>query len=304
MPDYHANISLHDAAAMLLRHKRIVVTTHAKPDGDAFGSVVALSTALRNAGLDVQSFFMPPVPASFRQLRGAATVKTLNNGDHLPEADLTVIIDTGAWSQLSPIRDDLAKRLDKTLILDHHLSGDVEAACRYIDGKAAASCEIVGDLLDALAAFKEPPGLADKLYDLTVAEAIFVGLASDSGWFRFSNTRPRTHELAARLLRLGVDHAGLYRKLEQADRPEKLLLLIRALNGMKLVAGGRGAVMVLKADDFAQAGALLEETERFVDIPQMVATVEVVALITETPPSENSGRAGAETARLAGGRSA
>ena len=62
MLEYHSNITLIDAAAMLLRHKRLVVTTHAKPDGDAFGSVVALSTALRNVGVDVQPFFMPPGP--------------------------------------------------------------------------------------------------------------------------------------------------------------------------------------------------------------------------------------------------
>ena len=117
-------------------------------------------------------------------------MKTLANGEHLPEADLTVILDTGAWSQLSPIREDLAKRLDKVLIFDHHLSGDVEAGCRYIDGKAAASCEIVGDVLDALAGLKEAAGFKDKFYDSTVTEAIYIGLVSDTGWFRFSNTRP------------------------------------------------------------------------------------------------------------------
>src|SRR5690606_21036827 len=107
--------------------------------------------------------------------------------------------------------------------------------------------------------------------------------------FRFSNTRPMTHELAARLLRCGVDHAHLYQQLEQTERPAKLALMIRALDSLQLLADGRAAVMVLRAEDFAQTGANLEETERFVDIPQTVSTVQIVVLITE-PPADPEGK--------------
>lgn len=284
MNDYQSNLTLAQAVKLLAEAGRIVVTTHAKPDGDAFGAVVGMSGALRKAGLAVTACFMPPVPASFRLLRGCEEVKVLANGERLPEAPLTLVLDTGAWSQLVPIRQDLQKRLDRTLILDHHISGDVPAGHRYIDVHAAASSEIVAEAIDALALEKALP--REKLYDATVAEALFVGLASDTGWFRFSNTRPLTHELAARLLRMGVNHAELYQKLEQTDRPEKLMLLIRALSSLQLVAGGRAALMVLRREDFTHSGALIEETERFVDIPQVVSTVEVVVLITEPPPDD------------------
>lgn len=281
MSEYVSNLARDDAAALLAGSKRVLVTTHAKPDGDAYGAVVALSSALRLAGAEAHACFMPPVPASFQTLAGFDRVRVMEEGAHWPEADLNVIVDTGAWSQLSPARAVLTPRLAHTLILDHHLTGGVEAAHRYIDSAAAASCEIVAEMIDLVA---RKMGLAaDALHDATVCEALFVGIAADTGWFRFSNTRPRTHELAARLLRRGVDQASLYQKLEQMERPEKLQLLIRAVASLRLIAGEQAAVMVLRGRDFAETGALIEETERFVDIPQAVESVRVVALITEPP---------------------
>jgi bifunctional oligoribonuclease and PAP phosphatase NrnA len=280
MPDYTSNITLADAARTLRDARRVVVTTHAKPDGDAFGSVIALSAALRAMGKDVFAAFIPPVPASFRALRDADSARTLAPDDKLPESDLLVILDTGAWAQLAPLRPQLEPRLPGALILDHHLTGDTPAAKRWIDTSAASCCEVVADVL------MHPEltgGNPDKLLTPTVAESLFTGIAADTGWFRFSNTRPHTHELAARLLKLGVDHAALYAKMEQTERLEKLMLMVRALGSLKLLAGGRAAMMVLRARDFAETGALVEETERFVDVPQAVASVELVVLITEPP---------------------
>ncbi|MCX5661324.1 MAG: DHH family phosphoesterase [Planctomycetota bacterium] len=289
---YESTISLDQAADLLRQHRQVTVTTHAKPDGDAFGSVIALAGALRAMGSQVEARFMPPVPAALRTLKGQALARELAPGEALPEAPLTVILDTGAWSQLAPIKETLAARLGKTLILDHHLSGDVDARWRYIDGSAGSCCEVVAQVIDRLGqAPGRAPGMAgpgapvgpDALIDPAVADALFVGIASDTGWFRFSNTRAVTHLLAARLLGLGVDHAALFQKLEQTERPEKLALMIRAMASMRLIAGGRAAVMTLKAEDFAATGAHIEETERFVDLPQAVSTIEVVAILTETP---------------------
>src|SRR5689334_19397158 len=177
MSEYESNVTLDEACERMLDAGSVVVTTHAKPDGDALGAVVALSQGLRNAGVKLASaFFMPPVPASLRLVRGADTVSMLDAGQPMPEAELTVIVDTGAWAQIAPIRDDLAKRLDRTLILDHHLSGDVPAAMRYIDTNAASSCEVVADAIDTMADLK---GLrsGEKLWNPAIAEALFVGVA-------------------------------------------------------------------------------------------------------------------------------
>lgn len=278
MDSYTSNTTLRDIAQLLLGSDAPVLMTHAKPDGDAFGSVVALARALQIAGRRPRVLLVPPVPRSFGKLLGANIPELFNAQTSLPDSDRYVIVDTGAWGQVSPMDGPLREKLDKLVIVDHHLSGDIPAAFRYIDGKAAACAEIIAQLIDELIAIT-----GKDLTDATVCEQLFVGLASDTGWFRFSNTRPQTHELAAKLLRKGVNQSSIYETLEQTDRPEKLLLMQHALDSLQFLAQNRAAVMVVKAEDFEQTGARLEETERLIDMPRTVAGVEVVAMIAQPP---------------------
>lgn len=270
---YESNITLQAAANLIRKAKSVVVTTHAKPDGDAFGSVIALCEVLKRQQMDVTALFMPPIPRGLMGLVGELEITTFEDGCQLPDADLYIVADTGAWSQVSPIGEQLQTRLDKTLVIDHHISGDLQAKHRFIDSKAAACCEIIAQFVDEL--------MAHVFEDPIVSNALYVGIATDTGWFKFSNTRPQTHELAARMIAAGVDHAALYGQSEQTERPEKLKLMTRALDSLELLGDASAAVMVLRKNDFTQTGALPEETERFVDIPQMVSTVEVVAIICE-----------------------
>lgn len=297
MSTYESNLNLSQVAERLRSATNVLIVTHAKPDGDAYGSVVALAAALSAMGKHVEPWLMPPIPESLRVLDGFPMCKSFTPGSEIGPTDCTVIVDTGAWAQLWPMKSILEPRLADTIILDHHLSGDVGAAYKHVEGQAAACCEVIAQLLEVMDRGRP----ADRsLFSPVVCEALFVGLASDTGWFRFSNTRPLTHQWAARLLSKGVNHAEVYRKLEQTERPEKLTLMIRALDSMKLLFGGRAAIMVLRGSDFQDTGALLEETERFVDIPQIVGSVELVVLVTETPDKHASRKETPSDTPLAG----
>lgn len=279
LTDYTSTLSLADAAKRLDAASRISLLTHAKPDGDAFGSLVALGLALQAQGRAIAAAFVPPVPDAFRDLAGAWMPTITEDPSILGDCDLLVIVDTGAKSQLGAMLPYAEARLDRTLIIDHHLSGDLPAAARYIDGAAAACCEIIAELLDAMGPASTRTG--SLVESPGIAAALFAGIASDTGWFRFSNVRPQTHQLAARLLAAGVDHADLYRQLEQQERPEKLRLLIRALDSLELLPGDAAALMCLTVADFAETGAREEETERLIDIPQQVGSIQVIALLSE-----------------------
>ena len=98
------------------------------------------------------------------------------------------------------MREELSGLMDRALIIDHHLAGDIPATWRYIDSHAAACCEIVAQLIECFES--DPPGSTDLLTPV-VCEALFAGIVSDTGWFRFSNTREQTHVLAAKLIRRG-----------------------------------------------------------------------------------------------------
>lgn len=283
MNDYTSNLNL-DRAAELLRDERgsICVVTHTKPDGDAAGSVVALVTALRAMGKDARGLLVRPILPSLASLADTPGIDIYDTENTLPAADRMVIVDTGAWSQVGPLDALIRPRLRSTLILDHHLSGGIDAAYRYIDATAAAAAEIVADLIDRLvgSASLEPT------VGQTINEALFAGIASDTGWFKFSNTTPRTLRLAADLVERGVNHADLFGQLEQSDRVEKLALLIRAVDSLQLLADGCAAVMVLRVKDFEETGALPEETERLIDIPQQVGTIKAIALVSEVKTDE------------------
>lgn len=287
MNEYSGNIEL-DQAAALIRETTgpIVVLTHAKPDGDAFGSTVALLEGLKLLGREAFGYFVAPMPATLADMAGAEEVTVVGPDETpmFPEASLYIVLDTGAWSQLGAPGKIVARQLERTLILDHHVSGDVAAAHRYVNGQRAATAEIVAELLALLLA--DRGGL--EASTAPMRDGLFVGIASDTGWFRFSSTRPETHQLAARLMRQGVDHAELYRQLEQKERAEKVMLLGRALNSLQLLCDGRAAVMVLRAKDFEETGALQEETERLIDQPQQIASVQVVVMLSEKPV-ENGG---------------
>jgi bifunctional oligoribonuclease and PAP phosphatase NrnA len=275
MTGYLSNTTPAQIAAALAQAQRVVVTTHAKPDGDAFGAVIALAQALERKGKAVERWIMPPLPIDLKVINGPVAPVHFHGSDADPlpqgEPDAIVVLDTGSWSQLAPMRTWLEPRCDRITLIDHHLYGDVPAPRRWVDTAAAATCEMVADLIDLLG----------RPLDMVIANALYVGLASDTGWFRFSNTTPRVHMLAARLLALGVDHAALYQKLEQSERMEKLLLSIRALESLQLLGGGKVALMTLRRSDFATTGARQEETERVVDLPQVVKDIRLVALLTE-----------------------
>ena len=281
--EYTSNIDLDQAAAFLREAQgRIAVLTHTKPDGDAGGSVVALVSALRAMGKDAVGLLVPPILPGLSPMVSVPGVQVVDDVAQIPAAQHYVIVDTGAWSQVGPLRELIEEHLDHTTIFDHHLAGDIPAARRYIDSKSAAAAEIIADLVEMLV---DVPAL-DKEVGKIINEALFTGISSDTGWFRFSNVTPRTHTLAARLIDRGVDHANLFGRLEQSERPEKLALLIRAVGSLQLLADGKAAIMTLRVADFDETGALPEETERLIDIPQAVSSIQAIALITEVHHGE------------------
>ena len=291
MPGYASNISLDDAVAWLRDagpDAHTLVVTHAKPDGDALGSLLALTLVLRQLGQTVTGALVPPVPAPLAELAGAeALVRCGSEAEAVAAAagvTRVVVVDTGAWSQVGVLRPAIEPLLTETLIIDHHLSGGIDAARLLIDGEAAAAAELVAEVVGRLLG-----GGADARLPEAVRDGLFVGIASDPGWFRFSNTRPQTHALAGRLIAQGADHANLYRRLEQQDRPEKLRLTQRALASIEAVAGGRGVIMTLRPADFAETGALPEETDRLVDLPQNTGPVEAVVLAVEAEAPNGNG---------------
>jgi phosphoesterase RecJ-like protein len=116
-----------------------------------------------------------------------------------------------------------------------------------------------------------------------MATALYVAIASDTGWFQFSNTRPYTHRLAALLMEKGVDTDRIYQLLHQNERAERVALQTRAMQSLELLANGRLAVMRIGKEDFTETHAHVPDTENIINIPLQIRTVEVSILLTDPP---------------------
>lgn len=279
-------VSVGEMADWIGSMRTAVLLTHVKPDGDALGSTLALARTInltrRTTGAisAAECWYAAPMPEWAPVLIGSTKVRVIEPGQPVPAAfdpEAVVICDTGSWNQLDPFRTFIEERLERTAIIDHHLQGDAEIADhRLLDTTAAAAVQPVAAVCCRLLGLDSPARLP-----VEVATPLYVGLATDTGWFRHSNVDGRVMRLAADLLEAGVDHAGLMELIEQNDRPSRLRLMQRALASLELVPAKYAAVMSLTTEDFRQAGAAPGESGGFVDIPRTVPSIRVSVLLTE-----------------------
>ncbi|HEY1923213.1 MAG TPA: bifunctional oligoribonuclease/PAP phosphatase NrnA, partial [Tepidisphaeraceae bacterium] len=259
--------------------RRVLITTHARPDGDALGSAAAMALALRRKKIDSDVLLFNRLPRKY------AFLFTDNQITHhdveagwpkpypLDAFDALLVVDTGTWSQLPGLKEQISDWPRPRLVLDHHLTQEDWADVKLVDTKAAAAGEIVAGLLET---WKVP-------IDKSIATALFVAIASDTGWFQFSNTRPATLRLAADLIEAGVNTDTMYQLLYQNERAERVALQTRAQDSLELLDSGRLAVMCVRKTDFDETGAKHEDTENLINIPLQIRTVEVSILLTEPP---------------------
>lgn len=257
--------------------RKVLVTTHVRPDGDALGTVAAAVLGMRKAGVAAEALLLSHLPRKY------AFVFEENRIVHhdaeqgwpaslkLADFDTLLVMDTGTWSQLPGLRERVEAWSGRKLVVDHHLTQEGWADVKLVVTEAAAAGEIAAELLDVW----------QIDFDQPIAVALYLAIASDTGWFQYSNTRPYTHRLAARLIEHGVNTDQMYQHLYQNERAERVTLQTRAQQSLELLAEGRLAVMRVKKEDFDRTGANVGDTENLINIPLQVRTVEVSLLFVE-----------------------
>jgi phosphoesterase RecJ-like protein len=257
--------------------RRVLITTHVRPDGDAIGTAAAMALSLRARGIADEILLFSRLPPKYAFIFEQNKIAHHNVETGWPENwsidkfDTLLVVDTGTWSQLPGLKERLNGFAGQRLILDHHLTQEDWADQKLLDSKAAAAGEIAAELLKRWKIELTP----------TIATALFLAIASDTGWFQFSNTRPATLRLAAHLMEIGVDTDRIYRLIYQNERVQRLALQTRAQQSLELLCDNRLAVMRLRRQDFQQTGADMTDTENLINIPLQVQPVEVCLLIVE-----------------------
>ncbi len=287
-----------DIVQRVRQAEKLLMVTHARPDGDALGSAAALAGAAEDAGKSASVLVPDSVPQQYQFLFAGRNVAGAKDFASLADqADLVVILDTCAASQLDGLVEHIGARRGKVVVMDHHSVTEDIGEVQWIDTSAAAAGIMVGRVIDALG------------WDVSArtAEALMTALTTDTGWLRFANTDAEALRAVARCVEAGIRPDLLYRKLYQCERPEKIRLMTRVLDSMELHCGGNLAAMTIRQADFQSTGARPDETENLVNEALRLATVETAIIVIENADCVRASLRSrdaidvAEIARLLGG---
>jgi phosphoesterase RecJ-like protein len=270
---------MHQIIDTISRCKRVLVTTHVRPDGDALGSSAAMVLGMKQKGIDAEVLLLSHLPRKYAFIYHEARVKHIDVEAGLPPDfslepyDALLVVDTGTWNQLPGLQERVEHWPRPKLVIDHHLTQQEWATEKWVDTSAGACGEMVEELLLHWGV----------QLDAEMAQALFVAIVADTGWFMFSNTRPVTLRRAAKLMEAGVDIDRIYQLLYQNERAERVALQTRGLASLELLDEGRIAVMQVRKADFAEARAHVNDTENLINVPLQIRTVQVSILLSEPP---------------------
>jgi bifunctional oligoribonuclease and PAP phosphatase NrnA len=251
--------------------ERFLVATHENPDGDALGSLAAMQLVLSALGKDAVAYMAPgefPLPYEYRFIQ-------IENLVTEPPADTDgrtiVFLDCGNIDR-NPA-DALKREGAHILNVDHHHDNTQFGTVNHVVPEASCTAEVIWDLMSDLGVAPTRP----------IAEALYVGLVTDTGKFMYENTGPRAHQMAAELIEAGVDVHAIYRRIFEGVPQGKLELLARGLTNVERYDDGLLTLTHLSSEDYAATGADASYSEGVVDHLRALEGTAVAALVRDLP---------------------
>jgi len=254
-----------------LAGRKIAVVGHARPDGDCIGSQVAVARMMAASGFDVVCVNADPVPRRLGFLTAGMTFLRTDDVESNPDGRAAIFVDCADHARGG-------ERLKAcypapVAMIDHHISNLGYAAVNLVDSASAATCEILAGMF-----------FDNQLpVDAQCAEALFAGILTDTGQFRFGSTSRRCFVLAGELVARGADPTRVGYELYERESEGKLKLLQHFLASLRLEHGGRICTGVLPVGIFESTGSNAEDTEGLVDYARSIDGVEIGVLIEERP---------------------
>jgi phosphoesterase RecJ-like protein len=261
-------------AAALVPGKRVCLTTHVNPDGDGLGSEAGLAHLLRDRGVDVVVTNPTPTPARFEFLFEdlPGVDRTAEAIRELQRADTIVVLDISDLSRLGMLGETVRSRGVPVACVDHHVSeGVLPDGPRYLDPGAAATGELIFELAVA------------NGWPLTeeAARGLYVAILTDTGGFRFSNTRPRTLRVAAELLEVGVDPEQIYLEVYARAPEGRPRLFAEALQTLVVEPDYGLAWVTVPPGAIERLGVSSDDLEGVVEFPRSIEGVRMALLFRE-----------------------
>ena len=268
---------LDELIALLEAPADTLIIFHRNPDADAVGSAFALSNVLEQLGSPTRCVCQDEVPDNLQFLMNSTQESVLVEAVLADFEPVRIIsVDTASRAQMGTLADLFGESVD--VMIDHHEQDDPYGAQCYIRPNAAATGEILFDLIKRLAEEER----------ITVDEAmcidLYAAISGDTGCFRYSNVTPKTHVRAAELVASGIDCADINRRLFENKSLERLRAQSAAISNMELFADGKIAVVTFPYALKIALGLSDADLDALVDIPRSLSGVEVALCIRQPLP--------------------
>ncbi|WP_457600187.1 DHH family phosphoesterase [Hydrogenivirga sp.] len=244
----------------------ILILTHENPDGDALGSAMALYLFLKKMGKNVFVGCKDRIPHFLDFIPHSDEVIRIPDGKFY---DVGIIVDSAGF-----YRAGAEVKVAKRVRIDHHVGGEFYGRYDYIDPKAPATASLIYELISAWDETK---------IDEEIATCIYAGLATDTGFFKYSNTNEYTFELAKRLVHYGADPNYVYRMFSERESINKMKLISKVLGTLTLYEDGLVAGIVIYDRFFKETGTDYSDSEGLVNYPRSIEGVEVAFALIEKP---------------------
>jgi len=247
-----------------------VLSSHARPDGDAIGSQLAMAYALRALGKDVRVVNRDPAPPPLMAFAGVPDIEIAEKVDG--NFDAAIIMECGDLARTG------VEGLDRGFVIniDHHPGNTGYGQINWFDPAAAACGEMVFDLVVGLGV----PLTAE------IATHVYVAILTDTGSFHFSSISPRTFDICRGLLEAGVDPVGVARSVYDSGTMARLKLSGALLSGMRIDPTGRIALLYLDHEIARAAGGTYEDTDGLINEPLTVKEVQAVVFFKHVQGDE------------------
>lgn len=262
--------SLREIADLLKRHQQFVITGHINPDGDCMGSMLALGTALRRLGKTVRIIVEGPLPESLQSLRNEWEYIYEDDFQFDPADELLLALDSGDEGRLPKIPEHSLTVVN----IDHHLSNSMYGAYNHVDEGAAAAGEIIYRLIQELEVEIDPK----------IAYYIAVAIVTDTGNFRYSNTKPEILRLAADFLEMGVSTMEIYRNFIATQSLGRIRLKGMVYSRFQTALNGQVAYIVINRKMLEEVGASLDDAGSISGELRDIRGVEVGFSVLEVEP--------------------
>lgn len=242
----------------------IVLLVHESPDGDAIGSIIALYRALKKMGKNVEAF-IEKIPSNCEFLIGSIgeEIKVFEDMDENRKYDLCIALDCGDADRMGKAKV-LFENANNTICIDHHYTNVGYANLNYIEGEAAATGEILYDMLSKM-----------DIIDKEIAMALYAAVSSDTGNFRHNNTQKHTFDIAGSLVEYGIDVSKISYHLFSETSLNRMRFMGNLLQNVEVELDGKVGILIAKKEDIERFSVNDSELEGMVDFARDIKGTEV-----------------------------